>query len=142
MFKERQFRIEPTEGHVTNQTPCDRDQEGDFPSNYRPFPSEFKGLLLDPITRGLKRKRATGITWRADPFHLSQHSSRDEVEARGGERRGKGETGRWHSLDSQYVSGESEVRPDGTGLPVFGNHSIRRRDTRQKVAGNDAGVSS
>lgn len=49
--------------------------------NYRPFPSELKGLLLDPITRGLKGKRATGITWRADPFHLSQHSSSDEVEA-------------------------------------------------------------
>ena len=114
--------------------------------NYRPVPSEFKGLLLDPITRGLKRKRATGITWRANPFHLSQHSSRDEVEAqrrpRGRERRGKGEVGRWHSLDSQYVSGESEVRPDGTGLPVFGNHSIRRRDAWQKVAGNSAGVSS
>lgn len=114
--------------------------------NYQPFPSEFKGLLLDPITRGLERKRATGITWRADPFHLSQHSSRDEVEAqrqpRGRERRGKAEMGRWHSLDSQYVSGESEVRPDGTGLPVFGNHSIRRRDAWQKVAGNSAGVSS
>ncbi|KAK5848484.1 hypothetical protein PBY51_006094 [Eleginops maclovinus] len=64
---------------------------------------------------------------------------RDDPE---GESRGKGETGRWHSLDSQYVSGESEVRPDGTGLPVFGNHSIRRRDAWQKVAGNSAGVSS
>lgn len=132
----------PTEGHRTNQTPDDAAVEGIFPPTIDRFPPEFKGLLLDPITRGLKRKRATGITGSADPFHLSQHSSRDEVEARGGERRGKGETGRWHSLDSQYVSGESEVRPDGTGLPVFGNHSIRRRDARQKVVGNVAGVSS
>lgn len=65
------------------QTTFGRELSGDFLhlKNYQLFPSEFKGLLLDPITRGLKRKRATGITWRADPFHLSQHSSRDEVEA-------------------------------------------------------------
>lgn len=45
-------------------------------------------------------------------------------------------------LDSQRASGEAHVKPDGSGLPVFGNRSIRRRDARQKVAGNGAGVSS
>lgn len=54
----------------------------------------------------------------------------------------EGETGRWHSLDSQYVSRESEVRPDGTDLSVFGNRSIRRRHAWQKVTGNIGGVSS
>lgn len=58
-------------------------------------------------------------------------------------RRGKG---RDREVASFWIPdvrpGEAHVKPDGSGLPVFGNRSIRRRDARQKVAGNGAGVSS
>lgn len=86
-----------TEGHIMNRVPYDRESltggvrpSDAFPSSYknhRPFLSEFKGPLLDPITRGLEQKRATGIAWRAEPFHLNQHSSSDEEgQPRGRER--------------------------------------------------------